>query len=100
MPIYEYVCGHCGHELDKLQKMSADPITLCPECHKETLSRKISASAFKLTGSGWYATDFKDKKPKSDTPSNASEKPGEKATQGDTCSEKKESAASSKESCE
>ncbi len=73
MPIYEYVCGGCGHQLEKLQKMSADPITNCPECKKDTLSRKISASSFTLTGDGWYVTDFKDKKPKNDTKPAASE---------------------------
>ncbi|MBM3351445.1 MAG: transcriptional regulator [Betaproteobacteria bacterium] len=31
----------------------------CPECGKETFSKQVSAPSFQLTGSGWYATDFK-----------------------------------------
>ena len=59
MPIYEYQCEACGEQLDKLQKMSDAPLTTCPNCEKETLKKKISASGFRLKGTGWYATDFK-----------------------------------------
>ena len=59
MPIYEYVCKSCGHELDALQKMSDDPLTDCPDCGETALKRKISAPRFRLKGSGWYETDFK-----------------------------------------
>lgn len=61
MPIYEYVCQQCGHELEKLQKMSDSPLTDCPNCSKSSLSKKISAAGFQLKGSGWYVTDFRDK---------------------------------------
>jgi len=59
MPIYEYRCQDCGHELESLQSMSEDPLTDCPECGKPELKRKISAAAFRLKGGGWYETDFK-----------------------------------------
>ena len=61
MPIYEYLCGSCGHVLDALQKVSDDPLTFCPECGKPELKRQLSAPAFRLKGGGWYETDFKDK---------------------------------------
>lgn len=61
MPIYEYLCESCGHQMEKIQKMSDDPLKDCPECQKETLRKLVSAAAFKLKGSGWYETDFKDK---------------------------------------
>ena len=61
MPIYEYLCQQCGHELEKLQKMSDDALTDCPKCGKSTLTKKISAAGFQLKGSGWYVTDFRDK---------------------------------------
>ncbi|WP_405227767.1 FmdB family zinc ribbon protein [Lentisalinibacter sediminis] len=64
MPIYEYVCKSCGHELDALQKMSDDPLTDCPDCGEAALKRKISAPRFRLKGSGWYETDFKTDKDK------------------------------------
>ena len=61
MPIYEYECAHCGHTLEKLQKISDPPLTECPQCHQHELRKLVSAAAFHLKGSGWYATDFKDK---------------------------------------
>lgn len=62
MPIYEYQCQACGEQLDKLQKMNDAPLVTCPVCQKESLIKKISAAGFRLKGTGWYATDFKDKK--------------------------------------
>ena len=59
MPIYEYQCQSCSHELEKLQKLSDASLTLCPQCGKEELRRKISAAGFRLKGAGWYETDFK-----------------------------------------
>jgi putative FmdB family regulatory protein len=59
MPIYEYRCGACGHELEVLQKLSEPPLSECPQCAKPALSKLISAVGFQLKGSGWYATDFK-----------------------------------------
>ena len=59
MPIYEYQCRSCDHELEALQKMSDDVLIHCPECNEAALKKKISAAAFKLKGSGWYETDFK-----------------------------------------
>lgn len=59
MPIYEYECKACGHRLEKLQKMSAEPLADCPACKHDTLSRLISAAGFRLAGGGWYETDFK-----------------------------------------
>lgn len=59
MPIYEYQCRSCGHELEALQKMSDPVLTDCPSCHRADLRKLISASGFRLSGSGWYETDFK-----------------------------------------
>ncbi len=59
MPIYEYRCQLCGHELEKLQRMSDEALRDCPACEKPALKRLISAAAFRLKGVGWYETDFK-----------------------------------------
>ena len=59
MPIYEYRCQQCGHKLEKLQRMSDEPLRECPACAEPGLKRLISASAFRLKGGGWYETDFK-----------------------------------------
>ncbi len=59
MPIYAYQCGSCGHEMEALQKISDEPLTDCPICNKPSLSKKVTAAAFRLSGGGWYETDFK-----------------------------------------
>ncbi|MFV1983188.1 MAG: FmdB family zinc ribbon protein [Thiohalomonadales bacterium] len=69
MPIYEYLCESCGHEMEALQKMSDDALVECPECHTNTLKKLISAAGFRLSGSGWYETDFKSGKKKNVTES-------------------------------
>jgi len=59
MPIYAYACSSCGLQKDVLQKMSDAPLTVCPECGKETFTKQLTAAGFQLKGSGYYATDFK-----------------------------------------
>ena len=59
MPIYEYRCEACGHEMEAIQKMSDAPLTQCPACNASTMKKLISATGFRLKGGGWYETDFK-----------------------------------------
>ena len=59
MPIYEYACSRCGHQLEALQKLADAALTTCPACRAESLVKKVSAAGFQLKGSGWYATDFR-----------------------------------------
>jgi putative FmdB family regulatory protein len=59
MPIYEYRCSSCGFQKEYLQKIADPVMSVCPECHKKTFSKMLSAAGFQLKGSGWYATDFK-----------------------------------------
>ena len=59
MPIYEYRCQACDHELEALQKISDPALVSCPSCGKDALKKKVSAAAFRLKGGGWYETDFK-----------------------------------------
>jgi putative FmdB family regulatory protein len=59
MPIYEFQCQACDHELEVLQKISDEPLRVCPSCGESELKKKVSAAAFRLKGGGWYETDFK-----------------------------------------
>jgi len=59
MPIYEYQCQACQHELEVLQKISDPVLVDCPECHRPRLQKKVSAAGFRLKGGGWYETAFK-----------------------------------------
>ncbi len=86
MPIYEYQCTECGHQTEVLQKISDDPLKVCPECGKPTMKKLVSAAAFRLKGGGWYETDFKSGKKKnvhdSGDGSKSGAKPAEKTGGG------------------
>jgi putative FmdB family regulatory protein len=77
MPIYEYVCQSCGHELELIQKISDAAPTDCPECAKPELKKRISAAGFQLKGSGWYVTDFKGGSKKKDKGESGGESSGD-----------------------
>ena len=59
MPIYAYKCAACGFAKDVLQKISAAPLTVCPSCGAERFAKQVTAAGFRLKGSGWYVTDFR-----------------------------------------
>lgn len=90
MPIYEYRCASCGHQQEFLQKVSDAPLTTCTQCGKATFSKMLSAAGFQLKGSGWYATDFKNKGSKpaakaAEAPKAESKPEGEKKASGGGC---------------
>ena len=58
MPIYEYHCGACGHEVEALQKIADAPLRKCPECGKRALRRVVSPVSFRLKGGGWYQSGY------------------------------------------
>ncbi len=60
MPIYAYRCSRCGHEQDVLRKISDPPLKTCPACGQDTYEKQVTAAGFRLKGSGWYATDFRE----------------------------------------
>jgi len=62
MPIYAYKCSSCGHAQDVMQKISDEPLTVCPACGAAGFSKQVTAAGFQLKGSGWYVTDFRDGK--------------------------------------
>ena len=80
MPIYEYQCQSCGHELEKIQRMSDAPLTDCPECGESALKRLVSAAGFRLKGGGWYETDFKTGSKKNVAQSDKAAKSGSSAS--------------------
>ena len=62
MLIYEYRCSSCHFEKEIPQKPSDPELSRCPACGRTTFKKQISAAAFRLSGSGWYETDFKTKR--------------------------------------
>jgi putative FmdB family regulatory protein len=99
MPIYEYQCEACGAAHEKLQKISDPLLRDCPACNKPALVKRVSASSFRLKGSGWYETDFKTGKKKNgaadattDTAASAS---SASASASDSAAPKSDTAGSS-----
>ena len=88
MPIYAYQCQGCGHKLEKIQRLSDAPLTDCPVCNQTSLKKQITAASFKLTGTGWYETDFKNK---STDKSKSSDKSVPETKSADTAAESKKS---------
>ena len=103
MPIYEYQCQTCQHQLEALQKIADAPLQDCPACGKPELKKMVSAAAFRLKGGGWYETDFKTggKKNLADGAKSADSGSGSGAatagsgSSGDNSSAKKETPTSS-----
>ena len=111
MPIYEYRCDQCEHQFDALQKMSDDPLRDCPECGASALKKLLSAPSFQLKGTGWYETDFKDKKKdnkssgdssssssSSSSDSSSSSSGGDSGSSSSSSSSKSDSSSSSSDS--
>jgi putative FmdB family regulatory protein len=99
MPIYEYRCTACGHQLEVMQKMSERPLRKCSKCGGR-LEKLISRAAFQLRGGGWYsegyAKDSDNKKKTSKSESSDSPSAGSKSKVGDSSSDpspKKKTAA-------
>ncbi len=65
MPTYEYLCGKCGHEFEREQRITEDPVKTCPKCRARKVQRLISRTGFVLKGSGWYSDLYSSAKPAS-----------------------------------
>jgi len=98
MPIYEYECRKCGETHEILQKMSEGPKRKCPSCGAMSLRKLVSAAAFQLKGTGWYATDFRDKGKKKDKKTDGKDKAdGKDSSKTEKSDSKSESKSSSKD---
>ena len=58
MPIYGYRCANCGHQFEIQQRMSDEPLKVCPKCQGK-LSKMLYPTGVIFKGSGFYTTDYK-----------------------------------------
>lgn len=93
---YEYVCIACQHAWEEEQRISAAPLTTCPQCHQETAKRQVSGGAgFILKGSGWYADLYSSAKPGSGNSESKKESGAESKKESSTESKKSTESSSS-----
>lgn len=57
MPIYEYECKNCNQRFEKLQSITAEPLTECVNCGGGPIRRVLHPVGIIFKGSGWYVTD-------------------------------------------
>ena len=95
MPTYHYRCKSCSYEFEELQRISEEPLKVCPSCKKETVVRILSGGAgLVFKGSGFYQTDYK--KSGGAGSKESSEKPSKKPeSKGDSPSGTKPDSTSS-----
>ena len=94
MPTYSYQCSACNHAFEQVQRMSDDPIKVCPSCGAEAVRRLINSANFILKGSGWYADLYSGGSNKKADGSSGSKVGGTPATPGATGGESAPSAPS------
>jgi putative FmdB family regulatory protein len=58
VPIYGYRCSACGHQFEILQRVSDEPLKVCPECQGK-LTKILYPTGVIFKGSGFYTTDYK-----------------------------------------
>ena len=102
MPIYEYKCLECGTHLEKMQKVSDAPLTVCESCGGK-LEKQWSRSGFQFKGEGWYVTDYGGKNGKTTEKTEKSEKAeksekSEKTSGSDSTEKPKEASKEKSES--
>ncbi len=79
MPIYEYKCLGCASQVEKMQKVSDEPLETCEECGGK-LEKQWSLSGFQFKGAGWYVTDYANKSVATVEKSEKSDKTGKSET--------------------
>jgi putative FmdB family regulatory protein len=85
MPTYEYACTNCGNEFERFESITAKPDKSCPQCKKKKAERRISAGGgFIFKGSGFYITDYKNKRTGSDSAKTETETAKPDAAKTDT----------------
>tara|TARA_A100001011_G_scaffold378952_1_gene444355 strand:- start:219 stop:503 length:285 start_codon:yes stop_codon:yes gene_type:complete len=94
MPTYDYLCRECGERFEHFQSMSSPPLKTRPDCEMKNCNaaRIISGgTGLIFKGSGFYLTDYKNKK--SDSKKSISDKSENKTKQKKNKSKKGEKPA-------
>jgi len=59
MPTYEYECEKCHHQFEQLQKITDEPVKVCPICGGKVKRLISGGGGFLFKGNGFYTTDYR-----------------------------------------
>jgi putative FmdB family regulatory protein len=96
MPIYQYKCENCDEQFDVIQKFADEPLTVHVKCGGH-VHRMMTAPAFQFKGTGWYVTDYANKK-SSSSDSNSGSSESKSESKSDSNSESKSDTKSESKS--
>ena len=74
MPIYEYYCGDCNYKFEELKSIKESQSSECPKCNKLAKRQVSLPGGLVFKGSGFYITDYTNKKGKADSGTEKSKK--------------------------
>lgn len=98
MPTYDYACDACGHEFERIQRITEKPLRKCPKCGKDEARRMIGGGGFILKGGGWESDLYSGPSNRSESSAPKSSEPSSGSSSGDSgnSSSKSDSSSSSK----
>jgi len=97
MPIYEYKCAECEARVERMQKLSDEPLTVCEVCGGN-LEKQWSLSGFQFKGAGWYVTDYAGKGKETAAEKSNKEEKSEKTEKSDKTDKTEKTEKTSSES--
>jgi putative FmdB family regulatory protein len=59
MPTYEYECEECHHQFEKFQKITDEPVKICPICSGKVKRLISGGGGLLFKGNGFYVTDYR-----------------------------------------
>ena len=93
MPTYGYRCQQCSAEFDVWQKMTDEPVAVCPTCGGAG-KRLFFPAGIVFKGAGFYATDSRSASSSSSSAKNGSGNKGPKPETSPSKSDTSSSAGS------
>ena len=70
MPTYDYFCKKCQNTFEYFQSMSDSALEKCPKCNNKVRRLISGGSGLIFKGSGFYLTDYAQKKENKPTSKN------------------------------
>jgi len=66
MPIYVFECSNCKAKIEEIMsKKESENKIVCTECG-HYMDKKLTTASVHFKGTGFYVTDYKNKKPKNE----------------------------------